>query len=702
MKFVYLFLFLFSSCTIREGILKNPCQQEAFANDIAKYSQAELLKLAKNLESLSYKDSVHSGCQKVMLARVYLALNNASVASDYFSKAAKKMPELSDYFLLAKADCELKKQNFDQAHNIAKALLSSQTFMLSPQYASRVRQMLADIAVMQKDDQRVIKTHEDLLAKGYKEDEVLLFNLAAALSNIGEHQKANEVYKKLLINFPTSMGAKRAEEIRSLSQYNLDLKEMEKHFDNLIKKLAFEKASKDADSLIKDSPDEQVKSQASALSVKAMVLNNQFNKGLKLSSHMAHKKNAQAKSLESHAWALSKAGRFVEAADFYGRFINATKDKKEQAKGCFFRGFSFYEASLYSMALFSWQNCQELIKDSDRYEAYLWYQALAHILNEHYPKAASLLQILTKNFAKSADNEKYTYFLAYTLHRSNRKEEALNLWSKLLSKKQPTYYVLLAQKTLGLNHPKGVAVPQEILVDIALRQKDGENKNALLLFYLGFKDEARDMILRSKTEANDKIALLQHMGFYHDAWQRAHTIDGKPLVKNNALVATPKIRGSFPLPHKEIVNQACKKYGVSSSLLYAIIRSESGFANNVSSYRGAMGLMQMMPFVAKDLAQSISIEFSHENLREPQVAIELGALFLAMLKRQFGNPHLVMAAYNAGPHQVQKWIDNFGHLPVELFVERVPFEQTRQYIKKVSLDESIYHASSGQNLRLAL
>src|SRR5580658_5139105 len=202
--FLSLLLVLTFSCFNKEQVVKNPCQYEAFSKDIAKYSQAELIKLVKSLESLSYKDSIRSGCQKVMLARAYLALGNASKASDYFSKAAKKIPELADYFMLAKADCELKKQNFLEAHNIAKALTDSQTFILYPQYANRVRYLLAEIAISQKDDQRIIKTHEELLAKGFKENDILLFNLATALSNIGEHEKANDVYKKLLINFPDS------------------------------------------------------------------------------------------------------------------------------------------------------------------------------------------------------------------------------------------------------------------------------------------------------------------------------------------------------------------------------------------------------------------------------------------------------------------------------------------------------------------
>jgi soluble lytic murein transglycosylase len=157
------------------------------------------------------------------------------------------------------------------------------------------------------------------------------------------------------------------------------------------------------------------------------------------------------------------------------------------------------------------------------------------------------------------------------------------------------------------------------------------------------------------------------------------------------------------MPYRAIIDQFSRKYDVNKNLLYAIIQAESGFLENAVSFRGAIGLMQMMPFVAHDLAARLTKEpFDREQLKNPQVAIELGALFVATLGRQFSDPHLVVAAYNAGPHQVQKWLDLFGHLPTELFVERIPFKQTRDYIKIVLPSEGLYNAMTGKNLRLLL
>ena len=90
-----------------------------------------------------------------------------------------------------------------------------------------------------------------------------------------------------------------------------------------------------------------------------------------------------------------------------------------------------------------------------------------------------------------------------------------------------------------------------------------------------------------------------------------------------------------------------------------------------------------------------SFDYFYNNLPK-------GAMLVAILKRQFSYTHLVLAAYNAGSHQVQKWINLFGHLPTDLFIERIPFKQTREYVKKGMVGESIYSSLEGKPLAINL
>ena len=696
-------LVLFGSCLSTAGIF-NPCRNDDFLQNLDKISSKELAQIERDLKNKKYTGKDQEGCGAAILARISLAHNSPREAARYFSIAAQKLPELSDYFILAQAFAELKTSNYLQAKNLASALLDAHVAPGSAHFRTRIMQVLAEVALKEKDHQQVIKTHQELVSRGYGDKEALLFNLGTSLGLMGEHQKADDIFKQLLIRFPNSSQALQAEKIKNLAQMHFDIQQVETRFNKLIENLAFDRVVSDVALEIKKRPSKNLKDREdmSALhgfAIKALMLSNQFEKGINYARARALQKQALSKDFENYAWGLSKVDRFIKAAEYYTKMAENSNDKATKARGCFFAGFSLYEASYYSLAQLSWQRCEGMLENSTYYENYLWYQALSSMLSHDAQKAQGFLNQLSIKFKKSADQDKYTYFLGYTLNYLYKKNAGNEVWHKLASSNEPSYYVLLARQALGLKAPSTKAVLPEALIKTACKNTACEK--ALTLYNLGFKDEARDLILTMSLSTQDRISLLQSIGLYHEAWQRSHILKPEARIKNNTLITDAKIRSSYPLPHQAIIDEMSRKYNVDKSLLYAIIRAESGFLQDAKSYRGALGLMQMMPFVAHDLASKLALEqFSPEHLKEPKVAIELGALLLATLKRQFDNMHLVVAAYNAGPHHVQKWLDHFGDLPTELFIERIPYQQTRDYVKKVLPSKSLYTALQGKPLVL--
>jgi soluble lytic murein transglycosylase len=355
------------------------------------------------------------------------------------------------------------------------------------------------------------------------------------------------------------------------------------------------------------------------------------------------------------------------------------------------------------MALFAWQKCKNIVAGSTYFENFLWYQSLTSIFNGDYQGAKGYFADLKKSFSKSPQGDKYAYFLAYSLKHNNEDKLGDELLRDLAKKPDLNYYVLLAQKTLGIKEPPGRIVAANAFSSLANISENSPGKNALFLYHLGFKSEARDFVLHSPGSAQDKLAVLQHMGLYHDVWRRSYLLRPRAKITSDGLDITSSIRSSHPMPYEPIMNEVCAKYGINKSLFYAIMQAESGFKEDAVSTRGASGLVQMMPFVAKDLASRIAVhQFSPEQLKNPRIALNLGGLLVASLVQQFHNPYLVLAAYNAGAHQVQKWLDLFGHLPPELFVERIPFKQTKDYIKNILPNESLYYGMTGKPIRLLL
>ncbi|MFI8479283.1 transglycosylase SLT domain-containing protein [Pseudomonas sp. NPDC078700] len=148
----------------------------------------------------------------------------------------------------------------------------------------------------------------------------------------------------------------------------------------------------------------------------------------------------------------------------------------------------------------------------------------------------------------------------------------------------------------------------------------------------------------------------------------------------------------FPVTHRSSLNNEAKKRGIHSSWVFAITRQESAFMEDAKSPAGAMGLMQLMPATAKETARRYDIPLSNpNNVLIPSVNIQLGAAYLSQIYAQFnGNRVLATAAYNAGPGRVRQWLRGADHLPYDVWVENIPYDETRQYVQNVLSYAVIY------------
>jgi soluble lytic murein transglycosylase len=114
---------------------------------------------------------------------------------------------------------------------------------------------------------------------------------------------------------------------------------------------------------------------------------------------------------------------------------------------------------------------------------------------------------------------------------------------------------------------------------------------------------------------------------------------------------------------------------------------------DVRSSAGAVGLMQLMPATGKSVARRIKLPYSGLNtLTNPDANIRLGTTYLGeMLERFGGNRVLATAAYNAGPHRVDAWLPLVGDLDARIWVENIPFNETRGYVRRVLAADTIFH-----------
>ena len=148
----------------------------------------------------------------------------------------------------------------------------------------------------------------------------------------------------------------------------------------------------------------------------------------------------------------------------------------------------------------------------------------------------------------------------------------------------------------------------------------------------------------------------------------------------------------FPMAHQRNFETEAKVRNINTSWMFAITRQESAFMIQAKSHVGAMGLMQLMPATAKETAQRYGIPMATpRSAVNPNINIQLGAAYLSQVLGQFdGNRVLASAAYNAGPGRVRQWLRDAKHLPYDVWVESIPFDETRLYVQNVLTYSVIY------------
>jgi len=155
----------------------------------------------------------------------------------------------------------------------------------------------------------------------------------------------------------------------------------------------------------------------------------------------------------------------------------------------------------------------------------------------------------------------------------------------------------------------------------------------------------------------------------------------------------------FPFAFDEEINQFATKYSINPAWAFAITRRESSFMSDAHSSAGAKGLMQVMPGTAKLLTKRKKL--SKNYLLNSANNINLGTKYLKeLLDRHKGNQVLATASYNAGPYRVKRWLKSADSLPADIWIETIPYKETRDYVKSVLAYQQIYQYKAGQETTL--
>ncbi len=139
----------------------------------------------------------------------------------------------------------------------------------------------------------------------------------------------------------------------------------------------------------------------------------------------------------------------------------------------------------------------------------------------------------------------------------------------------------------------------------------------------------------------------------------------------------------YPRQYIDLVEENAKQFDIGEALLYALIKTESGFDKNAVSSVGAKGLTQITPDTFSWLQTKTGEVHEEDALFEPEISVYYGAYFIDMLLEEFGNTETALAAYHAGRGKVNEWLSDPRISPDGETLENIPYKDTAGYVKKV-------------------
>ncbi len=314
-------------------------------------------------------------------------------------------------------------------------------------------------------------------------------------------------------------------------------------------------------------------------------------------------------------------------------------------------------------------------------------------------RAAAEFDSIVRRYPQSEDALAGRYWAGRAWAAAGDSTNARARWREVIGADSATYYAGLSAMRLELEpwKPAPVASPDAEGTPFAAAAA-----RAVLLDRVGMDDEAlleRERINREAGRRPDTLLLaavaLERRGYTNQAIRLARRAQDAGAPRTAALYQL-----LYPLAHGAALRSEAERNTLDPWLMAALIRQESLFDPRATSAAGARGLMQLMPDVGRRIAQAHRIQgWGVELLYEPEVSLELGADHLAELVTRYPTLVEALAAYNAGSSRVERWRTKTGADDPEVLVERIPYVETRDYVRIIVRNVQMYRALYGEDVR---
>lgn len=613
-------------------------------------------------------------------------------------EAEQKLPLAADYAALYQVEALQKLKKYPEA--VAKGSYFAKLYPASL-LLRRSEKLQADIFFEAGDFKGALRSFQIFVEKYPSGVDSVdsLFNLARCREEIGDKDGALKTYRNIWVNNPASPQAKGSQErLKELEKGGLKSaayspEELLKRASTLYSQNEFTATLKTLEMLAVNTQSPAV---AGRVDLRAGMAHYRLRQYKQAEKFLSRAVGSQLPGVSSEArfWmakALERQNQNERAMTLYMELVAEGKQQQFADDALMEAAGLRRNQGLYVDSALLFEQLARLQPESKFVPRSIWEAGWCRYLAGEYSAAVTLFKTLLKD---EAHREKALYWSGRALENSGN-ADAGSYYRTLVDEYPSGFYATWYREQRGVKDTREALGQRNALTELPMAA--GFEKPRLLAS-LGMLDESRNEMSATLKKTGEKKGLFPaisriylEMGDYSSAISLF--MQNRPVAWEKGTL--PLWTAGYPLAYSDLVGQNAAANTLSEGLVYALIRAESRFSPAIKSHAGAIGLMQMMPNTAKQTAREKGA-FNPQNLTIPEYNIRLGTRHLRDLMKEYdGDVVYVAAAYNAGATALERWRKNLKGLKKDEFIESIPYQETRDYVKKVYASTAIYRQLYG-------
>ena len=719
----------------------NAADLNSYENGVKYFRQGSFSRAENHLLAVvnSSENPLESKRSRYLLGHIYLKKNETEKAAEFFTKAIKDYPEIEDYTRLTLADALYQSGKKETALEQTTQLLDKfpqtltypRTQFLRADILKSLGKTSESIEVL---DQAVKKiSAQDTFAEFKSHVPAMILRQALFKLELGLAGDAYTLYRKLYIYFPSHPitiealpEIKRLASLPDVAPAPLSLKERSIRIDNLMEDVRYDQVIDEVEEIKRHTsplPDHLYLDLANAY--KGLKLRDKANEVLEtfLKIYPNHADADDARyNIGRNLWNL---GKETAAIHYLKKVGKKRKSSGVAIKSQFIIGRIHEGEKQFPEALKAYNRLVSKHGTAEYAQWSAWRMGWIHYLMGDYNKALHQFKENARSYPAGDFIESNLYWQAKSAEKLGEKDSARKIYAEIAADYPYTFSGIRAKEKLKqypvpvkLNGGNGLNITSTALTDDDEGSHDRLDRafsqeekfhytRAVELTGLGFFEYAKLEIFQLEKSVRKNLdGVMWLSGLYNQAQAYAESVRLLQLYKNYRTRKGEKDLSEqfwkhfFPPAYFETIQVNSLTHAIDPWFVKGLIRQESLFDAQSLSRAGARGLMQIMPETGRRLysAGENGKPFDQELLFDPELNIQLGTKYLRQLHERFGNNGTyLLISYNAGPHVLQKWLKRFEHIDdPDVFIESIPYPETRKYVKHVLRNHGIYKLLYGK------